>query len=71
MMTDADLDNLYKANIGVSHYAALRAVWSDGYNFANSIVPTSQGIDPSQAAPDATAVADEPTTTTDPSLNQP
>jgi len=70
-MTDSDLDNLYKANIGVSHYAALRAVWDSGYNYANSINPAQQGIDPSQTATDATAVTDEPTIATDPSLNQP
>lgn len=70
-MTDNDLENLYKANVPVSHYAALRAVWDDGYNFALSINPAGQGQDPSQTASAATATADEPTTTTDPSLQTP
>lgn len=71
MMTDNDLENLYKQNFPVSHYAALRAVWSDGYNYALGINPAQQGVDPSQAAVAATAITDLPTTTTDPSLLQP
>ena len=71
MMTDNDLDNLYKANIGVSHEAALRAIWDDGYNYALSLTPTSQGVDPSEAASATVAAADEPTASNDPPLNQP
>jgi hypothetical protein len=71
MMTDNDLENLYKSNVVVSHYAALRAVWADGYNYGLGIVPTAQGVDPSQTASAVTATADLPTTTTDPSLQQP
>lgn len=70
-MLDSDLDALYKANIGVSHYAALRAVWDSGFNYASSINPTQQGTDPSQTAVAATAITDQPTTTTDPTLNTP
>ena len=70
-MTDNDLENLYKGVLPVSHYAALRAVWVDGYNYALSINPAGQGDDPSQTASATTANADDPTTQTDPSLNTP
>lgn len=70
-MTDNDLDTLYKSNIGVSHQAALRAVWDSGFNYASSINSSQQGVDPSQTAVAATAITDQPTTTTDPSLNTP
>lgn len=71
MMLDSDLDALYKANIGVSHYAALRAVWCSGYDYHAGMNPSQQGQDPSQTAVAATAITDEPTTTTDGTLNQP
>jgi hypothetical protein len=71
MMNDNDLENLYKSAVGVSHYAALRAVWGDGYNYGLGINPSQQSIDPSQTASAATATTDLPTTTTDPSLMQP
>lgn len=70
-MNDQDLDTLYKSNIGVSHCAALRAVWDSGYNYALSINPAQQGIDPSTTAVAVTAIADEPTVVTDPTLGQP
>lgn len=70
-MTDNDLDTLYKSNIGVSHQAALRAVWDSGFNYASSINPSQQGTDPSQTASAATATVDEPTVTTDPTLTAP
>jgi hypothetical protein len=70
-MTDNDLENLYKANVGVSHYAALRAVWTDGYNYGLGINPSAQGVDPSEQASASTATTDEPTITTDPTLQSP
>ena len=33
-MTDQDLDNIFKNNIGTSQAAALRGVWDAGYNYA-------------------------------------
>lgn len=31
-MTDSDIENVYKSNINVSHYAALRAVFDAGFD---------------------------------------
>lgn len=62
MMTDQDLDNLYKQNISVSHAAALRGVFDAGYAVgANSGVPT---VDVSQTVSSATAAQDDPTIVT-------
>jgi len=61
MMLDQDLDNLYKENIGTSHYAALRAVWDSGYNYALSQTPAIPTQDPSLLASNTTAIADTPT----------
>lgn len=36
MLTDDQLDQLYKVNIPTSHYAGLRGVWDDGYQTALS-----------------------------------
>ncbi len=44
-MTDTELDKIYKANIDVSHYAALRGVWDAGYNSALQIMPTASTPD--------------------------
>ena len=52
-MTDNDLENIYKAAVGVSHYAGLRAVYDAGYyQGAGSNLATNAG-DPSlsQVAP--------------------
>lgn len=70
-MTDNDLESLYKANIGISHFSALRAVWDSGYNVGSGSSPVSQGIDPSAMASAVTATTGEPTPATDPSLAQP
>jgi len=57
-MTDNDLDNLYKQNVGESHCAGLRGVFDAGYAVgAGSTVAIAQNTDPStnvtaaQAAP--------------------
>lgn len=58
-MTDNDLENIYKLNVPESHYAALRAVWDSGYNYALS--QSASTADPSNTATAATAIADTPT----------
>ncbi len=61
-MTDADLEILYKKNIDVSHFAALRGIFDAGYAMgAGTGVPT---VDQSAAASAATAAADDPAVTT-------
>jgi len=63
-MNDTDLDNLYKQNVGESHYAGLRGVFDAGYALgAGSSVAIAQNTDPSltvnttQVAPlDPTAI---------------
>lgn len=70
-MNDNDLETLYKSNLTTSHYAALRAVWVDGYNYALGLNPSQQGEDPSELASATTATTDAPTDTSDPSLNTP
>lgn len=62
-MLDSDIEAIYKMNVNESHYAALRAVWDDGYNYALSI--SSPGsVDPSNTATVTTAVTDDPTIVT-------
>jgi hypothetical protein len=65
-MLDSDLEALYKANIGISHYAALRAVWDSGYNYGSSQSPAGQGVDPSELANATAAATDETDVNTDP-----
>lgn len=63
MMTDSDLDNLYKANLSESHAAGLRGVFDAG-------VAVGQGLgqapaqDVSLTTSDATAATDVPVITT-------
>jgi hypothetical protein len=63
MMTDTDLDNLYKANLPESHPAALRGVFDAGVAYGQGASSTPTG-DVSQTVPDATAVQDTPVITT-------
>ena len=47
-MTDNDLDNIYKQNVGESHFAGLRGVFDAGYNFGAGVsVAVAQQVDPS------------------------
>ena len=62
MMTDNDLENLYKQNVAESHYAGLRGVFDAGYALgAATGVPTT---DQSLVASAPAAAADDPTITT-------
>lgn len=56
MMTDQEIDNIYKANLPVSHYAALRGVWDAGYNTALNINVTT-------TTPDQTTIQTNPVDT--------
>lgn len=56
MMSDNDLENLYKSALPESHYAGLRAVFDAGYGVGSATVVTT---DVSQTVSDATAVADD------------
>jgi hypothetical protein len=58
-MTDSDIENVYKSNLGVSHYAGLRAVYDAGYADAlGSLTPPSTDVSQAASAPqtDATIV---------------
>lgn len=58
-MTDADLDNLYKLNISVSHAAALRGIYDAGYTMGAG--GAASQVDTSQTVSVTTATADDPT----------
>jgi hypothetical protein len=45
-MTDTDIENIYKANLGVSHYAGLRGVFDAGYAIGASITINPPGVGP-------------------------
>lgn len=60
-MTDSEIDNIYKANLPISHFAALRGVYDAGYFDANNA-----NVDPGTGDPSMTAsapTADETITT--------
>jgi hypothetical protein len=62
MMTDQDLDNLYKQNISTSHAAALRGIFDSGYAIGSGGgAPT---VDVSLTTSFTTASADDPNITT-------
>lgn len=59
-MTDTDLDNLYKVNLPISHYAGLRGVFDAAYALgANQTSPApSADVSSSVQEPASTAAAD-------------
>ncbi|GAC1457370.1 MAG: hypothetical protein NVSMB70_01100 [Chamaesiphon sp.] len=60
-MTDQDLDALYKANIGTSHYAAIRGVFNAGVNYDKGLTQApAQPAAAAVAAPAAVVLADTP-----------
>lgn len=63
MMSDTDLDNLYKQNLPESHYAGLRGVFDAGVAYAQSLsaAPTN---DVSLTVSDATVAPLDPVITT-------
>jgi hypothetical protein len=54
-MTDTDIDNVYKAQLGTSHYAALRAVFDAGFQAgaAQAVTAATQDASLTQTAPAA------------------
>lgn len=52
-MTDDELEATYKANIGISHLTALRAVFTQGH-YAGA------GVTPSATSPDKSLTAAKP-----------
>lgn len=51
-MTDTDIENIYKSQLGVSHYAGLRAVYDAGF-----FDGTNGNTDPGSGDPSLTATA--------------
>jgi hypothetical protein len=60
MMTDSDLDNIFKAGNNVSHAAGLRAVFDAGYDLGSSVSLSASAGDPSSTIsnPIASVTAD-------------
>lgn len=63
MMTDDDMDGIYKQNIGTSHAAALRGVFDAGYQIGLSQQGGAQTPDASMTTSAALAEADTPVIT--------
>jgi hypothetical protein len=52
-MTDTDIENLYKSQLGESHFAGLRAVFDAGFQLgaAQPVTPLTTDASLTQAAP--------------------
>lgn len=66
MMTDQDLETLYKQNINESHAAGLRGIFDAGYQLGLGVQPTAATPDESTVVAEAVAQADEPVNITTP-----
>ena len=61
MMTDNELEQMYKDNISTSHFAGLRGIFDAGYAAgAGFTASQAQGADPSAVVADAIASVDTP-----------
>jgi len=63
-MTDQDLQNLYRQNLGVSESAALRGVFDAGYQFGISQSVTASTPDESIVVSASAVASDVPVVTT-------
>lgn len=71
-MTDTDIENLYKSNVNISHYAGLRAVFDAGYLLGQGVVAaTATTTDASTSVTATQAQADDPANVMDPNVAQP
>lgn len=61
-MQDTDIEAIYKANINISHAAALRGVYDAGYaaGLGTPNVQTTGDVSQSQAAPTVDPVVEQP-----------
>lgn len=64
MMTDQDIQTLYKANLGISESAALRGVFDAGYQFGIAQAATPQTVDESSVVTLAQVLPDVVNVTT-------
>jgi hypothetical protein len=63
MMTNTDLENLYKINVSESHAAGLRGVFDAGYNLALGLTQAT-ATDAANNASAVTSLNDVPIITT-------